>query len=141
METLLIDYAASCATTATITTANDSTHHVFVGALFNTVNKHRCTQPNTCLLSRCIYFPSTYLAKPTKEKCRKRIAAASYIMAAAAALDPGEEHSRFVQWAEQNGVEINKVAPARFVDRGMGIIAASDIKVSISIDFHSPYSS
>lgn len=54
-------------------------------------------------------------------------------MATAAALDPGEEHTRFVQWAEQKGVEINKVAPARFVDRGMGIVAASDIKKGDSL--------
>jgi hypothetical protein len=48
----------------------------------------------------------------------------------AAALDPGEQHAEFVAWAEGNGVEINNVAPARFVDRGMGIVAANDIKVS-----------
>ncbi|KAF1841368.1 SET domain-containing protein [Cucurbitaria berberidis CBS 394.84] len=44
------------------------------------------------------------------------------------ALDPGEEHTRFVTWAEENGVTINGVAPARFVGRGMGIVAAQDIK-------------
>ena len=49
---------------------------------------------------------------------------------AAAALDPGEEHTRFITWAEDHGVEINGVAPARFVGRGMGIVAARDIKVS-----------
>jgi hypothetical protein len=48
----------------------------------------------------------------------------------AAALDPGEPHTKFVAWAEENGVEINGIAPARFVDRGMGIVAAKDIKVS-----------
>lgn len=48
-----------------------------------------------------------------------------------AALNPGEEHDRFVAWAEQNGVEINGLAPARFVGSGMGIVAARDIKVSI----------
>lgn len=47
-----------------------------------------------------------------------------------AALDPGENHTRFVEWAEANGVEINGIAPARFVDRGVGIVAAHDIKVS-----------
>jgi hypothetical protein len=48
----------------------------------------------------------------------------------AAALDPGEEHTKFVSWAEDNGVDINGIAPARFVGRGMGIVAAKDIKVS-----------
>jgi hypothetical protein len=47
-----------------------------------------------------------------------------------AALDPGEEHTIFVEWAEQNGVTINGIAPAKFVDRGMGIVAARDLKVS-----------
>ncbi|KAF2131900.1 SET domain-containing protein [Dothidotthia symphoricarpi CBS 119687] len=45
-----------------------------------------------------------------------------------AALDPGEQHTRFVEWAEENGVTINGIAPARFVDRGMGIVAAKDLK-------------
>ena len=48
-----------------------------------------------------------------------------------AALDPGEEHTRFVEWAGENGVEVNGIAPAKFVGRGMGIVAARDIKVSI----------
>jgi hypothetical protein len=48
----------------------------------------------------------------------------------AAALDPGEEHTRFVEWASENGVKINGVAPAKFVGRGMGIVAAKDLKVS-----------
>ena len=48
----------------------------------------------------------------------------------AAALDPGEEHTKFVEWAENNGVTINGIAPARFVDRGMGIVAARDLEVS-----------
>jgi hypothetical protein len=47
----------------------------------------------------------------------------------AAALDPGEQHTKFVAWAEENGVDINGIAPARFADRGMGIVAAKDIKV------------
>lgn len=47
-----------------------------------------------------------------------------------AALDPGDEHTKFVEWAEQNGVTINGIAPAKFVDRGMGIVAARDLKVS-----------
>ncbi|KAF2856499.1 SET domain-containing protein [Plenodomus tracheiphilus IPT5] len=46
----------------------------------------------------------------------------------AAALDPGEQHTRFVEWAEKNGVDIDGIAPARFVGRGMGIVAARDIK-------------
>ncbi|KAJ4384137.1 hypothetical protein N0V86_000982 [Didymella sp. IMI 355093] len=44
------------------------------------------------------------------------------------ALDPGEEHSKFVKWAEDNGVTINGIAPAKFVDRGMGIVAARDLQ-------------
>ncbi|KAF2643131.1 SET domain-containing protein [Massarina eburnea CBS 473.64] len=46
----------------------------------------------------------------------------------AAALDPGEEHTRFIEWAQSNGVTIDGVAPAKFVDRGMGIVAAKDLK-------------
>jgi hypothetical protein len=46
------------------------------------------------------------------------------------ALDPGERHTQFVDWAKENGVEINGIAPARFVGAGMGIVAAKDIKVS-----------
>ncbi|KAF2679448.1 SET domain-containing protein [Lentithecium fluviatile CBS 122367] len=46
----------------------------------------------------------------------------------AAALDPGEEHTRFVDWAQNNGVEINGIAPAKFVGRGMGIVAAKELK-------------
>lgn len=48
----------------------------------------------------------------------------------AAAMDPGDEHVRFVEWAQSSGVGINGIAPARFKDRGMGIVAATDIKVS-----------
>ncbi len=47
-----------------------------------------------------------------------------------AALDPGEHHTDFVSWAKEIGVAIHGVAPAQFVNRGMGIIAAQDIKVS-----------
>ncbi|XP_014561217.1 hypothetical protein COCVIDRAFT_33924 [Bipolaris victoriae FI3] len=46
----------------------------------------------------------------------------------AAALDPGTNHTDFISWAKTNGVEINGIAPARFVGRGMGIVAAQDIK-------------
>jgi hypothetical protein len=49
------------------------------------------------------------------------------------ALDPGENHTEFVSWAQSNGVEINGIAPARFSGRGMGIVAAKDIKVSPSL--------
>ncbi|OAL57086.1 SET domain-containing protein [Pyrenochaeta sp. DS3sAY3a] len=47
-----------------------------------------------------------------------------------AALDPGENHTKFVEWTRENGVEINGVAPAQFVGQGMGIVAANDIKVN-----------
>lgn len=47
------------------------------------------------------------------------------------ALDPGEEHACFMEWAAENGVEINGIAPARFVGRGMGIVAARDLKVRL----------
>ena len=49
----------------------------------------------------------------------------------AAALNPGEKHTRFTDWAVKNGVEINGIAPAKFVGRGMGIVAARDLKVSL----------
>jgi hypothetical protein len=48
----------------------------------------------------------------------------------AAALDPGEQHTKFIEWAESNGVDIDGITPARFSGRGMGIVAAKDIKVS-----------
>jgi hypothetical protein len=51
----------------------------------------------------------------------------------AAALSPGEMHMKFVAWAEDNGVTINGIAPAKFVDRGMGIVAAKDVKVSANL--------
>lgn len=51
----------------------------------------------------------------------------------AAALDPGEQHTKFVAWAKENGVAIDGIAPARFINRGMGIVAAKDIKVSINL--------
>ena len=51
----------------------------------------------------------------------------------AAALDPGEEHTKFVDWAQENGVTINGIVPAKFVDRGMGIVAAKDLKVCTMI--------
>lgn len=47
-----------------------------------------------------------------------------------AALDPGEVHTRFVHWAQENGINADGLAPARFVGRGMGLVAATDIKVS-----------
>ncbi|KAF2034547.1 SET domain-containing protein [Setomelanomma holmii] len=54
----------------------------------------------------------------------------------AAALDPGEQHTNFMQWATKHGVEINGIAPAKFVDRGMGIVAAKDIKLPENIPVH-----
>jgi hypothetical protein len=54
----------------------------------------------------------------------------------ATAHDPGEQHTKFVAWAENNGVSINGIAPAKFSDRGMGIVAAKDIKVSIHFVHH-----
>lgn len=53
-----------------------------------------------------------------------------------AALDPGEQHTQFVDWATSNGVEIDGIAPARFSGRGMGIVAAKDIKVSPAHQSH-----
>ena len=53
-------------------------------------------------------------------------------LAMTAALDPGEQHTRFVDWAKSSGVEIDGIAPACFVGRGMGIVAAKDIKVSLT---------
>ncbi|KAF2488857.1 SET domain-containing protein [Lophium mytilinum] len=46
----------------------------------------------------------------------------------AAALPPGEIHDTFVKWASSQGILMDGVAPARFVGRGMGIIAARDLK-------------
>ncbi|KAF2197678.1 SET domain-containing protein [Delitschia confertaspora ATCC 74209] len=43
-------------------------------------------------------------------------------------LSPGEEHDRFIEWAQEQGIQINGVAPAKFVGRGMGIVAARDLK-------------
>jgi len=48
------------------------------------------------------------------------------------ALDPGEQHTQFVDWAKSNGVEIDGISPARFSGRGMGIVAAKDVKVSLA---------
>lgn len=52
------------------------------------------------------------------------------------ALDPGEEHANFVDWAEHNGVTISGIAPAKFVDRGMGIVAARDLQVSTCLSLN-----
>jgi hypothetical protein len=49
----------------------------------------------------------------------------------AAALNPGERHTKFVTWVTDNGVTVDGIAPARFVGRGVGIVAAKDIKVSL----------
>jgi len=61
---------------------------------------------------------------------------ASSTAAMTAALDPGEQHTQFVDWAKSNGVEIDGIAPARFSGRGMGIVAAKDIKVSPTHQSH-----
>lgn len=53
------------------------------------------------------------------------------------ALEPGEEHTKFVEWAESNGVTIDGIAPAKFVDRGMGIVAARDLQVSTHLSIYS----
>jgi hypothetical protein len=58
----------------------------------------------------------------------------------ATALDPGDEHNALTEWAQENGVEINGVAPAKFVGRGMGIVAARDLKVCIFFLFSIVYS-
>jgi hypothetical protein len=50
----------------------------------------------------------------------------------ATALDPGERHARFISWAEKNGITINGITPAKFTGRGMGIVAAKDLKVYIT---------
>ncbi|KAF2184825.1 SET domain-containing protein [Zopfia rhizophila CBS 207.26] len=54
----------------------------------------------------------------------------------AAALSPGEEHDRFVEWAQKQGIEINGVGPARFAGRGMGIVAAKDLKIPKNVSIH-----
>ncbi|KAI9848538.1 MAG: hypothetical protein M1837_007207 [Sclerophora amabilis] len=40
----------------------------------------------------------------------------------------GEDHEQFTKWALRQGVSINKVAAARFADRGMGIVATEKIQ-------------
>lgn len=42
---------------------------------------------------------------------------------------PGEVHETFTKWALENGVIANKVRPARFPGRGLGMIATGSIKV------------
>ncbi|OCK79513.1 SET domain-containing protein [Lepidopterella palustris CBS 459.81] len=46
----------------------------------------------------------------------------------AAVLSPGEAHDVFIKWAKEQGIEMNGVAPATFVGRGIGIVAARDLK-------------
>lgn len=46
---------------------------------------------------------------------------------------PGEEHLCFTQWAGSQGVEINGVAPAKFLGRRLGMVATRPIEVSTSI--------
>lgn len=42
---------------------------------------------------------------------------------------PGEVHETFTEWALAQGVIANKVRPARFPGRGLGMIATEPIKV------------
>lgn len=42
---------------------------------------------------------------------------------------PGEVHETFTEWALAQGVIANKVRPARFPGRGLGMIATDKIKV------------
>lgn len=53
----------------------------------------------------------------------------------AAALSPGEQHQFFIKWANKQGIEMNGVAPAKFVGRGIGIIAARDLEKGEKIVF------
>jgi hypothetical protein len=47
----------------------------------------------------------------------------------AAVFSPGAEHDAFAQWATaKQGVTVNGVAPARFEGRGLGLVAARDLK-------------
>ena len=52
----------------------------------------------------------------------------------AAALSPGEQHQFFIKWANKQGIEMNGVAPAKFVGRGIGIVAARGLKVSQDLE-------
>ena len=52
----------------------------------------------------------------------------------AAALPPGEQHEFFIKWANKQGIEMNGVAPAKFVGRGIGIVAARGLKVSQDLE-------
>ena len=47
----------------------------------------------------------------------------------AAALSPGEQHEAFTEWTKARGVGIEGVTPARFVGRGLGVVAQSRLKV------------
>jgi hypothetical protein len=48
----------------------------------------------------------------------------------ATVLSAGEEYDRFIEWAQNQGISIHGVAPAKFSGRGLGIVAAQDLKVS-----------
>ena len=43
---------------------------------------------------------------------------------------PGDEHAEFIQWALSEGVDIHAVTPAKFPDRGLGMVATRTIEVS-----------
>jgi hypothetical protein len=48
--------------------------------------------------------------------------------------DPGlkmEKHDDFTAWAVKNGLEINGIAPHRFPDRGLGIVAVERHEVGL----------
>jgi hypothetical protein len=48
---------------------------------------------------------------------------------------PCDPHNRFVQWALDHGISINGVAPSRFPERGMGMVATRTIEVGCSNRF------
>ncbi|KAK8204772.1 hypothetical protein IWZ00DRAFT_85305 [Phyllosticta capitalensis] len=41
---------------------------------------------------------------------------------------PGPEHDAFIAWAQDRGVRINGVAPARLPGRGLGVVATREVK-------------
>lgn len=41
----------------------------------------------------------------------------------------GEPHAAFTRWAEEQGVQINGIEPARIPGRGVGMVATRDIHV------------
>ena len=43
--------------------------------------------------------------------------------------DPGAQHDEFMEWAQQQGVQVNGVGPASILGYGLGIIAQRRIEV------------